>query len=64
MGLVPGRQETVSGTFFLSLGFTHISGKNRRGYYTVKRWTIAKRLRAKLLPCNSHVMRPSLDNCF
>jgi RNA-directed DNA polymerase len=30
------------------LGFTHISGKNRRGYFTVKRRTVAKRLRAKL----------------
>jgi hypothetical protein len=30
------------------LGFTHISGKNRRGQFTVKRRTIAKRLRGKL----------------
>ena len=30
------------------LGFTHISGKNRKGNFTVKRKTIAKRMRAKL----------------
>src|SRR5208283_4631643 len=30
------------------LGFTHISGKNRKGYFTVKRQTIGKRLRKKL----------------
>ena len=30
------------------LGFTHISGKSRNGYYLVKRRTIPKRLRAKL----------------
>ncbi len=29
------------------LGFTHISGNNRRGYFTVKRRAVAKRLRAK-----------------
>ena len=38
-----GKPET-----FDFLGFTHISGKNRRGYYTVKRRTMAKRLRGKL----------------
>jgi len=30
------------------LGFTHISGKSRKGNFTVKRKTIAKRMRAKL----------------
>ena len=30
------------------LGFTHISGKGRKGHFTVKRKTIAKRMRAKL----------------
>jgi len=30
------------------LGFAHISGKNRKGYFIVKRRTMAKRLRAKL----------------
>jgi len=38
-----GKPET-----FDFLGFTHISGKNRKGYFTVKRRTIRKRLRAKL----------------
>ena len=38
-----GKPET-----FDFLGFTHISGKNRRGYFTVKRKTISKRLRRKL----------------
>ena len=38
-----GKPET-----FDFLGFTHISGKNRRGQFTVKRKTIAKRLRGKL----------------
>jgi RNA-directed DNA polymerase len=31
------------------LGFTHISGKDRNGSYAVKRKTISKRMRAKLL---------------
>ena len=31
------------------LGFTHISGKNRKGNFTVKRKTIRKRMRTKLL---------------
>jgi RNA-directed DNA polymerase len=38
-----GKPET-----FDFLGFTHISGKNRKGYFTVKRRTVAKRLRGKL----------------
>jgi group II intron reverse transcriptase/maturase len=38
-----GKPET-----FDFLGFTHISGKNRLGRFTVKRKTIRKRLRAKL----------------
>ncbi len=38
-----GKPET-----FDFLGFTHISGKNRNGYFTVKRKTIGKRMRAKL----------------
>ena len=38
-----GRPET-----FDFLGFTHISGKNRNGYFTVKRKTIRKRMRGKL----------------
>jgi len=38
-----GKPET-----FDFLGFTHISGKSRKGNFTVKRKTIAKRMRAKL----------------
>jgi RNA-directed DNA polymerase len=38
-----GKPET-----FDFLGFTPISGKSRRGYFTVKRQTIRKRLRRKL----------------
>ena len=38
-----GKPET-----FDFLGFTHISGKNRLGRFTVKRKTIRKRMRAKL----------------
>jgi RNA-directed DNA polymerase len=38
-----GKPET-----FDFLGFTHISGKNRKGYFVVKRKTIGKRMRAKL----------------
>jgi group II intron reverse transcriptase/maturase len=38
-----GKPET-----FDFLGFTHISGKNRLGYFTVRRKTIRKRMRAKL----------------
>jgi group II intron reverse transcriptase/maturase len=38
-----GKPET-----FDFLGFTHISGKTRKGHFTVRRKTIAKRLRAKL----------------
>jgi group II intron reverse transcriptase/maturase len=38
-----GKPET-----FDFLGFTHISGKNRKGHFTVRRKTIAKRMRAKL----------------
>ena len=38
-----GKPET-----FDFLGFTHISGKNRLGRFTVRRKTIQKRMRAKL----------------
>ena len=38
-----GKPET-----FDFLGFTHVSGKDRRGRYKVRRMTIAKRMRAKL----------------
>src|SRR5260370_26370283 len=39
-----GKPET-----FDFLGFTHISGKNEKGHFIVRRKTIRKRLRAKLL---------------
>ncbi len=42
------RGEGKPGTFDF-LGFTHISGKDRKGGYAVKRKTISKRMRAKLL---------------
>jgi RNA-directed DNA polymerase len=38
-----GKPET-----FDFLGFTHISGTTRKGYFTVKRKTSGKRMRAKL----------------
>jgi RNA-directed DNA polymerase len=38
-----GKPETID-----LLGFTHISGKTRNGYFTVKRKTVGKRMRAKL----------------
>ena len=42
-----GRGEGKPETFDF-LGFTHISGKNRLGRFTVRRKTIRKRMRAKL----------------
>jgi group II intron reverse transcriptase/maturase len=47
-----GKPET-----FDFLGFTHISGKNRRGFFTVKRRTVAKRLRAKLQELKQQLQR-------
>jgi len=51
-----GKPET-----FDFLGFTHISGKNRRGFFTVKRRTIAKRLRAKLQELQQQLRRRRHD---
>jgi group II intron reverse transcriptase/maturase len=51
-----GKPET-----FDFLGFTHISGKNRKGYFTVKRQTIAKRLRAKLQEIRQQLRRRRHD---
>ena len=51
-----GKPET-----FDFLGFTHISGKNRRGYFTVKRRTIRKRLRAKLQEIKQQLQRRRHD---
>jgi group II intron reverse transcriptase/maturase len=39
------------------LGFTHISGKDRSGSYAVKRKTISKRMRAKLLEIKQQLRR-------
>ena len=47
-----GRPET-----FDYLGFTHICGKTRGGKFTVKRVTIAKRMRAKLQALNRRLKR-------
>src|SRR5215467_7055046 len=47
-----GKPET-----FDFLGFTHISGKNRKGYFTVKRRTVAKRLRRKLQEIKQQLQR-------
>jgi len=51
-----GKPET-----FDFLGFTHISGKNRRGQYTVKRKTISKRLRGKLQEIKQQLRRRRHD---
>jgi len=47
-----GKPET-----FDFLGFTHISGKDRKGSYAVKRKTINKRMRAKLLEVKQQLRR-------
>src|SRR4029450_9305129 len=39
------------------LGFTHISGKDRKGGYAVKRKTSSKRMRAKLLEMKQQLRR-------
>ena len=51
-----GKPET-----FDFLGFTHISGKNRKGYFTVKRQTMRKRLRAKLQEIKQQLRRRRHD---
>src|SRR5437879_7173217 len=50
-----GKPET-----FDFLGFTHISGKNRNKSYTIKRKTISKRMRAKLLEIKQQLDRKSV----
>ena len=53
-----GRAEgKVKPETFDFLGFTHISGKNRNGHFTVKRRTIRKRLRAKLQEIKQQLQR-------
>ncbi len=51
-----GKPET-----FDFLGFTHVSGKNRKGYFTVKRRTMAKRLRGKLHGLKQQLQRRRHD---
>ena len=47
-----GKPET-----FDFLGFTHISGKDRNGSYALKRQTVNKRMRAKLLEVKQQLRR-------
>jgi RNA-directed DNA polymerase len=47
-----GKPET-----FDFLGFTHISGKDRKGSYALRRKTISKRMRAKLLEIKQQLRR-------
>jgi RNA-directed DNA polymerase len=47
-----GKPET-----FDFLGFTHISGKDRKGSYAVRRKTVGKRMRAKLLEIKHQIRR-------
>ena len=47
-----GKPET-----FDFLGFTHISGRTRKGYFTVKRQTSGKRMRAKLQQIKQQLRR-------
>ena len=51
-----GKPET-----FDFLGFTHMSGKNRRGAFTVRRKTIRKRMRAKLQEIKQQLRRRMHD---
>jgi hypothetical protein len=55
-----GRGEGKPETFDF-LGFTHLSGKNRNGHFTVKRQTIRKRLRAKLQEIKQQLRRRRHD---
>jgi RNA-directed DNA polymerase len=51
-----GKPET-----FDFLGFTHISGKNRSGDFAVKRKTVGKRMRAKLLELKQQLRKRRHD---
>ena len=51
-----GKPET-----FDFLGFTHVSGKNRHGAFTVRRQTIRKRMRAKLQEIKQQLRRRMHD---
>jgi len=52
-----GKPET-----FDFLGFTHISGKDQNGNFTVKRKTISKRMRAKLLDIKQQLRQRMHDS--
>jgi len=52
-----GKPET-----FDFLGFTHISGKDRNGEFAVKRKTVAKRMRAKLLEIKQQLCKRLHDS--
>jgi RNA-directed DNA polymerase len=47
-----GKPET-----FQYLGFTHVCGKTRKGYFWYRRITISKRMRAKLKQVRTELMR-------
>src|SRR5271169_5479116 len=51
-----GKPET-----FDFLGFTHISGKNGKGHYTVRRTTVRKRMRKKLQEIKQQLRRRMHD---
>jgi hypothetical protein len=51
-----GKPET-----FDFLGFTHMSGKKRDGHFVVKRKTIGKRMRAKLLDIKQQLLNRTHD---
>jgi len=51
-----GKPETLD-----FLGFTHVSGKNRHGAFTVRRQTIRKRMRAKLQEIKQQLRRRMHD---
>jgi RNA-directed DNA polymerase len=51
-----GKPET-----FDFLGFTHISGKNSRGWFAVRRTTIRKRMRGKLRQIKQQLLRRMHD---
>ena len=55
-----GRGEGKPETFDF-LGFTHISGKDRNGSYALKRKTVSKRMRAKLLEIKQQLRRRMHD---
>jgi hypothetical protein len=52
-----GKPET-----FDFLGFTHICGKSRHGWFQVRRHTIRKRMRAKLAEIKSELLRRRHDD--